>query len=229
MTSLLAIDTSGARCGVALCRGDRIIHRAGKQTRRAAQDVLPLISEVLAEVGITLADIHAIAVVSGPGSFTGLRIGIGAAQGLSLANDTPLIPVSSLALLAKTAIRRWGVDRCLVCIRARDEEVYFAAYLADPESGVTLAGKEQVNSPRALRIEGDQSQSELPWLAIGDGWAYRRTIEQALNVRLAECIEDAHYEMEDLCALAAIGTKRGEAVSAEFLLPNYVKEYMDYS
>ena len=100
MNTILTIDTSSTNCAVGLQRGDVLLERVSEAQRQSAQRVLPMISELLLDAKIQLSDIDIIAVVAGPGSFTGVRIGVAVAQGLSMSAAIPVVPLSSLALLA---------------------------------------------------------------------------------------------------------------------------------
>jgi tRNA threonylcarbamoyladenosine biosynthesis protein TsaB len=101
--TILAIDTSTERLGVALLHGDVCAYRHFQLGTGHANQVLGVVEELLQECGINRAAIDAIAVCRGPGGFTGLRIAIGVAQGLALALDRPVVPVSGLRVLAAAA------------------------------------------------------------------------------------------------------------------------------
>ena len=100
---ILAIDTSTERLGVALLHGDVCAYRHLQLGTGHANQVLGVVEELLQECGINRAALDAIAVCRGPGGFTGLRIAIGVAQGLALALDRPVVPVSGLRVLAAAA------------------------------------------------------------------------------------------------------------------------------
>ena len=123
MNNILTIDTSSANCAVALMQGDVLLERVSEQQRQSAQRVLPMISELLLDAEIQLSDIDLIAVVAGPGSFTGVRIGVAVAQGLSLSAAIPAVPLSSLALSAMAAVSQGSFDRVLVRDEAREGEL----------------------------------------------------------------------------------------------------------
>ncbi len=101
--TILAIDTSTERLGVALLHGDVCAYRHLQLGTGHANQVLGVVEELLQECGINRAALDAIAVCRGPGGFTGLRIAIGVAQGLALALDRPVVPVSGLRVLAAAA------------------------------------------------------------------------------------------------------------------------------
>jgi tRNA threonylcarbamoyladenosine biosynthesis protein TsaB len=108
MTSILAIETSTPACSVALIVGDTTFLRYSEEPRSHTRLIMGMIDEVLGEAGITVDGLDAIAVTVGPGSFTGLRIGFSTAQGLAFGADIPVIPVSTLQVMAQTYRRRYA-------------------------------------------------------------------------------------------------------------------------
>lgn len=241
MPTLLAIDTSSTHCTVALLAAGEVVVRAVETGQHNAQQVLPLLAEVLDAADITLQQLDAIAVMAGPGSFTGIRIGIGVAQGLGMANTTPVLPLSILAVKAFAAMRMTGHTRVLVCDAARDNEVYFAAYQQSLDAGVTLLGTEQVAAPGAILIDSAYHAAGDDWVAAGNGWQDRAAIQQHLGIRITGSAIDTNpddtdsgdtdpgFTAADMCELARLRFLRGEAVPAEQALPNYVKDTLNYA
>lgn len=229
MNNILAIDTSLAKCTVAISAGDFIFQRSSELDRQSAQRVLPMLSELLCSAELKLSQIDLIAVMAGPGSFTGLRIGIGVAQGLSMANSTPAIALSSLAVTAMAAIRQSSAPQILVSEKAREGEVYFAAYRQSEKLGVQLVGSEQVATPEQLEIAAETGVLVDPWRAAGSGWTDREEIQKKLGCVLEGHTIEPEVKISDLCDLAKLRNSVGEAVRAEFLRPNYIKEKLHYA
>jgi tRNA threonylcarbamoyladenosine biosynthesis protein TsaB len=101
---VLAIDTALSGCSVAIVRGDEILaSRIEPMARGQAERLAPLVDQLMADFGVGFADIETIAVTTGPGAFTGLRVGLAFARGLALALDKPCIGVSTLEVLATAA------------------------------------------------------------------------------------------------------------------------------
>jgi tRNA threonylcarbamoyladenosine biosynthesis protein TsaB len=229
MKPLLLIDTASPCCSVGLLNGERVVLRQTEQKKQAAQKVLPLIDEILIEEQLKLSDLAGIGVVSGPGSFTGMRIGVAIAQGLGFANQLPVIPVSTLAALACTAVLESGLESHLVCVKARDEELYFGAYRVLSGVGVELLAEERV-----LNIE--EAAKALSALAGPAGWGFvgdleRKTVEE----KLGSVINIQNFRPDLAISQRAFGllvtqelSKSGEHPPAR-ALPNYVKEQMQYN
>jgi tRNA threonylcarbamoyl adenosine modification protein YeaZ len=124
MTTLLAIDTAAPRLQLALLRGERVDTLIEDMATGQAERLFPALAELLARNGAAYADLTRIAVTTGPGSFTGLRIGLSAARGLGLALNIPVIGVPSLLALSLSA----QCDPVAVLLDARRDEAYFQAF-----------------------------------------------------------------------------------------------------
>jgi tRNA threonylcarbamoyladenosine biosynthesis protein TsaB len=146
---VLAIDTATERCSVALRIDGQVLIRSMDTARGHADNVLPLLDELLSEAGITLRGLDGIAYGRGPGSFTGVRIAVGVVQGLAFGAQLLTVGISNLAAVAQQVAK--PADRVLVCMDARMGEVYWAVFECDPRSGlVVAAGPEQVGRPETV-------------------------------------------------------------------------------
>ena len=132
---ILAIDTATEACSVALWNDGTVNAHFELCPREHTQRILPMVQDILTTSGTSLTDINALAYGRGPGSFTGVRIGIGIAQGLALGAELPMIGVSTLMTMAQGAWRKNGATRVLSAIDARMGEVYWAEYQRD-ENGI---------------------------------------------------------------------------------------------
>lgn len=229
MNNILTIDTSSSRCSVALQFGDSCIEHVSDAERQSAQRVLPMVSELLSESGVNLAELDVIAVVAGPGSFTGVRIGVAVAQGLGMSHNIPVIPLSSLALLAFATMEETGCSHVLVCDEAREGEVYFAAYRhSDTFGGAELLGKEKVALPEQLMLLSDHNQ-DVQWHLVGSGWSNHMNILDMLNSVSTGQVCSPAISNQLIVQLAKQRFIAGESVNADQVRPNYVKEQLDYS
>lgn len=133
---ILAFDTSAAHCAAALLLPDRVILRDEPMEKGQAERLVPLLEELLAEGGIGWADLKALAVGTGPGNFTGVRIAVAAARGLALGLKIPAIGVTRLEALAH------GLPRPLVVIEdAKRGQVYVQLFTGDGPGLAHLADR----------------------------------------------------------------------------------------
>jgi tRNA threonylcarbamoyladenosine biosynthesis protein TsaB len=164
---ILAIDTATEACSVALWNDGAISAHFEECPREHTQRICPGASHPN-RGNTSLTDLDALAFGRGPGSFTGVRIGIGIAQGLALGAELPMIGVSTLATMAQGAWRMTGATRVLAAIDARMGEVYWAEYTRD-EQGVWHGEEtEAVLKPEAVTERLQQLSGE--WATVGTGW-----------------------------------------------------------
>jgi tRNA threonylcarbamoyl adenosine modification protein YeaZ len=124
MSVLLAIDTAAPRLALAVLSGERVETLVEDMATGQAERLFPALDEVLGRSGVTYKDLTRIAVTTGPGSFTGLRIGLSAARGLGLALRIPVLGIPSLFALSLTA----GCDPIAVLLDAKRGEAYFQTF-----------------------------------------------------------------------------------------------------
>lgn len=216
--NLLAIETATEACSVALLCGDALIDRSELAPRRHAELVLPMAEELLAEAGITRKQLDAIAVGQGPGAFTGVRLAISVAQGLALALDIPVVPVSSLAALAMQAPKNGAV--ILAAIDARRAEIYAGTFRFDPDGLVEPLGLEHVLPASDLILP----QAEA-WNVLGTGWrAYGDAIRARLPSSPRWADGDRYPQACDVARLAAPLFAAGKGVPPEQALPVYLRD-----
>ncbi|NNC55417.1 MAG: tRNA (adenosine(37)-N6)-threonylcarbamoyltransferase complex dimerization subunit type 1 TsaB, partial [Pseudomonadales bacterium] len=152
--TILALETSAARCQVALLDGSTL-HVVEEREAQHSRVVLALVEKLLEEAGCALSGLQAIAVSHGPGSFTGLRIGIAVAQGLAYASNLPVVPIGTLAALAYQAEHESRVSRgdsplhVLATIDARKEQIYYAWFECS-ENSVQMLGTQSLDDPAKL-------------------------------------------------------------------------------
>ena len=133
MTTILAVDTSTEACSVALQIGDKTIAKFADEPRSHSRLLMPMVQEVLAEADIRVNQLDAIGVSIGPGSFTGLRIGFAAVQGMAYGADIPVVPVSTLELITATYTRQENpkAGEIIALLDARMSEFNLGRYRVD--------------------------------------------------------------------------------------------------
>lgn len=220
MSNILALDTSTDACSAALLLEGQLLRRFKVEPRRHTHLLLPMVEELLAEAGVPLSRLDAIAFGRGPGSFAGIRIATGAAQGLALAADLPLVPVSTLAAMAAAAQVPPGA--CLLtALDARMDEVYWCAWQAGELEPVALMA-EQVCAPAAMQLPAELSGA--PCHALGSGWRYRAQMPAAIDARLVACDIEVYPDAAVMARLAQAALARGEAVAADEARPVYLRD-----
>jgi tRNA threonylcarbamoyladenosine biosynthesis protein TsaB len=218
--TVLAVDTATERLGVALLVGDRCLVRHQQPGTGHANLVLGLVAEVLEEGGLARNAIDAIAFGRGPGAFTGLRIAVGVAQGLGLALDRPVVPVSTLRTLAAQVVDPGPV---VALIDARMGEFYAAAWASGEAA---LAGAEPL-LPEALlgpaALLGGLEGAVPGWrqgIAAGPGWP---ALHAAAGVGLSAAAADAWPDAGVLARLGRLDLAHGGGVRAELARPEYLR------
>lgn len=218
---ILALDTATENCSVALLVNDQIYVRSEVAPRDHTKKILPMVDEVLKEAEITLAELDALAFGRGPGSFTGVRIGIGIAQGLAFGADLPMIGVSTLQAMAQGSYRKHGVSHVACAIDARMSEVYWGRF-SRQEDGTWMATDAECVIPPAVLAENSQSD-EQRWLTAGTGWeAYQEALaELKFEVAAGEVL---FPDAEDIVALAKFELEQGNTVTVEDASPVYLRD-----
>ncbi|NOH48700.1 tRNA (adenosine(37)-N6)-threonylcarbamoyltransferase complex dimerization subunit type 1 TsaB [Vibrio rotiferianus] len=218
---ILAIDTATENCSVALLVGDKVISRSEVAPRDHTKKVLPMVDELLKEAGLTLQELDALAFGRGPGSFTGVRIGIGIAQGLAFGADLPMIGVSTLAAMAQGSYRRRGATDVAVAIDARMSEVYWARYTRQENGEWAGVDAECVIPP--ARLAEEVQADDNTWTTAGTGWdAYQDELGQLrLNLTAGEVL---YPDSQDIVILAKQELEKGNTVPVEESSPVYLRD-----
>ncbi len=215
---LLAIETSSDIGSVALLIEEHLEQQRIASPREQTVRILPIIGELLATAGVPLKDLDGITFGRGPGSFTGLRVAAAVAQGLGLAVDVPLLPVSSLAAMAQGQWRTDAQERSLVCIDARMGEVFWGAY--EIRAGLAeLLGSEHLSDPGTVAWTGAGT-----WGGVGSGFdAYADAL--AGIVATAGSVQAAcQPSAADLLPQALADLRGGRAQPAEEATPVYLRD-----
>ena len=221
MSTILAIETSGKYCSVALIHeGLAEFSKEDEVEMNHARAIGPFVDECVKEARRREWDIDAVAVSMGPGSYTGLRIGLSMAKGLCFSLGIPLIGVSTLKLIAVKAMFRnidWQGDEILVpMIDARRMEVYTAAYdfrlhAVLPPQPLILTVDSYANLPEDRDI-----------YFMGDGAAKSKEV---LKGERLHWIEGVNPRASDMTALAEKAFREGDFLDVAYSVPEYLKEY----
>jgi len=216
---LLAIETATEACSAALLIDGEIDLRYAVKPRGHSELILSMMEELLAEAQLSARQLDAIAFGRGPGSFTGVRIATGIAQGAAFGADLPVVPISTLAALAQRGFRQKGEPHLLPAYDARMGELYWAAYKVGEDGLVRLVIEEEVAPAERVRLPLDDD-----WYGVGSGWGVAGAV---LAGRLGDDLLGYQAEMfcsaHDVAQLAAAAFAQGLAVAPEAALPVYLR------
>jgi tRNA threonylcarbamoyladenosine biosynthesis protein TsaB len=219
--NLLAIETSSNSCSVALLEGGAVAEEEFDAGQTHSGLVLPMAMRLLNARGIDIGQIEGVAYGAGPGSFTGLRIACGVAQGLAAGAGVAVAPVSTLEALAEAAWQRGaeqGVSATgvIACIDARMNEVYHAAYRREGDAW-------KVSSPPGLYALDTIPVLAGDWIGAGSGFAAHGAALRARQRLVAE-MPALRPRAGIIARLAAPRFARGDTVSAGEALPVYLRD-----
>ena len=213
----VAFETSSEWCSVALWSGGEIAALERRAGHRHSELALPMLERLLAQAETSVAQLDAVAFGAGPGSFTGLRIACGLAQGLALARALPVIGISSLEALAQEA----GGTRVVACVDARMREVYYAALEFD--GSPQLPRWREVIGTRCIAPQDAPRPSGENWIGAGSGFAVYG------DFGLAQVLPQVHATALAVAELAAPRLAAGEGVDAAQAAPTYVRDKVAYT
>ncbi len=212
MSKILALDTATEACSVALYCDGEIRENFQVLPRLHSQRILPMIEQLLADAGLTLKALDALAFGRGPGAFTGLRIATGMMQGLAFGADLPVCAISSLAALAQQGQRLQGASKVLAAIDARMDEVYWGEF-ALVDGLMQPTGAEAVCAPEQVPL------SDAEW-GIGSGWQ----LVDRFGFAPARLDPEGLPMAQDIARLAVAELAAGRAVAAEQAQPVYLRD-----
>jgi tRNA threonylcarbamoyladenosine biosynthesis protein TsaB len=217
--TILAIDTATEVCSVAALAGERLVERLEVVGQKHSERVLPMVDAVLAEAGLALNDVDVFAFGAGPGSFTGLRIACGIAQGLAYGTDKPVVAVGNLRALAARALENASAERVLVAIDARMHETYCALYRGDAR--VTELRAPSLERPEALAELAHSEQVDIvagnALSEFASAWPQSAPWQSLPAVRASAA---------DVARLARIDAEQGLAVPPAQAMPVYVRDHV---
>lgn len=217
---ILAIETSTDACSLALYRDGEIFVKEAIIPQQHSQQLLPMLDVLLAETGAALSGCDAIAFGRGPGSFTGIRMAAGVAQGLAFGIDVPVIPISTLAALAWRAKQQQARATYVATLDARMHELYWAVYEETADGSWLERQAEQLSSYATL-VTFLAAQSVEPFIVCGPGWsAYAPAVAPLSKL---QCLPAAWPSAGAVAELAALGWGQGGELAAAEGLPTYVR------
>lgn len=216
---LLALDTSTEACSVALYQDGAVFALDEVCPQQHSKRVLPMVQQALATAELRLQDLDGIVFGRGPGSFTGVRIGVGVCQGLAFGADLPVFGVSTLAAMAQAAHRLHQATAVVAAIDARMAEVYFAQYQLSAAGLMLPISDEIARKPTELPaclVDGSG-------FAVGTGFVTYASQFSAW-AKLTPCLDVLYPSAQDMLALAQPAWQAGQFIAAELAEPIYVRD-----
>jgi tRNA threonylcarbamoyladenosine biosynthesis protein TsaB len=234
---ILAIDTATENCSAALLIDGRVSTRERLIERGHAQQILPMVDELLAQAGVPLRSLTAIGFGRGPGAFTGVRLAASVAQGLAFGAGLPVVPVSDLRALAQRALETdAGAARVLSCTDARMGEVYWACFERGAGDLAAPIGEEHLGSPASVALPtawsaeahayaapGVPVPGDVALFGVGSGFAAYPRLRAVLGGS-GRLLAAAFPRASEILRLAASEVLAGRALPAEQALPVYLRD-----
>lgn len=208
---LAAFETSADWCSVAISLDGEIAALEERAGQRQAELALPMLGRLLAQAGISAAALDAVAFGAGPGSFTGLRIACGLAQGIAFARDLPVIGISTLAALAEEC----GAPRVVACLDARMREIYYACL--EREGAVWR----EVVGARCVAPQSAPAAPGSGWIGCGSGFS---VYPELLGPLVQKVLPEVHASALAVARLAAPRLAAGEGLDPALAAPLYLRD-----
>lgn len=215
MTTILHLETATKTCSVALSvnaelidvieiHGDQYIH---------GEKLTLFIQEILTKNSITLDNLSAVSISSGPGSYTGLRIGVATAKGICFAKNIPLIEIDTLQAFENCARKTFPSETICVMLDARRMEVY---------SSIFDASRKTVKSISADILDGNTYREFEPFVCVGDGSTKCREIWSERNIHFNDAVQLSASGQVELAFNKYVNKQFADLAYFE---PNYLKEF----
>lgn len=221
MSKILSIDTSTEACSVALCLGNEILENFKIIPRQHTGAILPMVESIMQENSVHFKQLDAIAFGRGPGSFTGLRIAAGVAQGIAFGAGIPVVPVSTLVAVARRAYLQTDKEYILSCLDARIEEVYWCAFRVHDSTSIEALSGEQLSVPEDVSLP-DKVTNDV-WYGAGNGWVYEDRMTELTKSSFDGFDPGILPRAADIAALAAVYFRQGMIEVPEKISPVYLR------
>jgi tRNA threonylcarbamoyladenosine biosynthesis protein TsaB len=212
--NILALDAATAACSVALQLGDEVFVEHQLLPRQQSEQVLVLVDALLKQANITLTELDLIACGVGPGSFMGCRLAVSVAQGLAFGAELPVLPVSTLQVLAQSNTS----GPVLAAWDARMGQLYLGRYRPDKQGIMQSTDAEVLASPKDVLIENPSA-----WHAVGNAWqVYAESLSAGLVTQFDSVTTDTYPQAEHMLTIATAAPV-SDYVTPEQLAPTYLR------
>lgn len=213
MTTLLCIDTATPQCGISLLHNNEVYAQTELASGAHSNVILFMIDKVCSQSGVKLAQVDAIGVTVGPGSFIGVRTGVCVAQSIAFVHDIPIVGLSVLAVLAQTGFDAYDVERVISGWDARMKSLYWGGYIL--QDGLAVCSIPD-------RLSCVDSLQQLPWpdaFLVGNPWQTYGLVHKFSRV----FSHDLYPSPYSMLKLVARKYRQGDGVAAHLLEPLYLR------
>lgn len=216
---ILAIECTHGFASAAVSNGERVLERRLAEWQKTAESLVPLVMQVMDEAGLTVSELDGVAVSSGPGSFTALRIGLSVAKGISFGAGLPLVPVPTLLAMAEAATAHTGETHIVPVISSRAGEYFYSIFTRE-DSALS-----EIESARYLLSELSGRIASLPGSLAIVSRSVEILAEEAPS--LAPYLVDASFfSAATLLSHARKSLAEGAAGTAAGTLPDYRQSFV---
>jgi tRNA threonylcarbamoyladenosine biosynthesis protein TsaB len=209
---ILAVETSTEYCSVALWQDGNISERSELVGQKHSEILLAMLDELLKATGVTMKQLDGIAFGKGPGSFTGVRIACGVAQGLALGADLNVVGVCTLEALAQAS----GHDKVIAALDARMNEIYLAAYEKREGAWATIIEPCLCKAEAAPIVAGEE------WFGAGSGFTEQLRLRYGKQLSGVDAL--LVPQAGAIAQLGAVEFAKGNALDAALALPLYLRD-----
>lgn len=220
MSTILAFETATHACSVALQHENSIFSRFEIAPRQHAKLLLPMIQSILSEAKIVLSHVQAIAFGCGPGSFMGVRLATGMAQGLALGLHIPVIPISTLQILAQTAYEKIKTKTIVVGWDARMDSIYWGIYTADQHGAMQAQIPDTLSDPKSVDTHLIPT---IPCCFVGNAWSVYHNNFPSDFFQGRDQYPDIYPDATAMLTIANLKYQLHDVVSPENAHPQYLR------
>lgn len=217
--TVLAFDAATTACTAALLVEDKVYEFFEIAPRRHSELIIEMINNLLVNADIKLQNVDVIAFGCGPGSFMGVRIATGVAQGLAFGIEKPVIAVSTLQTLAQTAYEETKAENILTGWDARMDEIYWGTYQLNKNGLMKAVMDDCLDKPNAIRLP-----LEKEWLAVGNAWEiYEEQLPEEIKRYLISFNNDIYPHAGVITKIALEKYQQGSVLPPEKAEPMYLR------
>jgi len=215
---ILALDTTSRSCSVALLYNNNIDHIFKKCKQNHEQEILPMIKHILLKHAIKVNQLNIIAFSKGPGSFTGIRIAIGIAKGLSFVSKIPIIGVSSLNIIAEKLWRKKKITHIITALYANRKKIYWSQYVRNRQNYWILQDLEAIIKIQDISLKLNKLKGE--WTIVGNCYSIRKYINKTNENLILKFFYTKYSHARDIipCVISILKNKLVTITNA----PNYL-------